>query len=56
MHSKGMMSYLVMMAVRLIADAPYIKRHRFDLPALRPHCIHYLKALMDCVFGAISKE
>ena len=51
-HSKGMMSYLIMMAVRLIEMERVLK----PSGSIYLHCddtaSHYLKMLMDCIFGA----
>ena len=51
-HSQGMMSYLVSMAVRLMEMRRLLKRSG----TLWLHCDytagHYLKALLDCIFGA----
>lgn len=50
-HSKGMQAYLIMMAIRLIE----MQRVLRPTGSLYLHCdptaSHYLKALMDCVFG-----
>lgn len=50
-HSKGMQSYLTMMAVRLVEMRRVLK----DTGSIYLHCdptaSHYLKQLMDCVFG-----
>ncbi len=50
-HGKGMMSYLIMMAVRLIEMRRILK----DTGSVYLHCdstaSHYLKLLMDSVFG-----
>ena len=50
-HSKGMFSYLVMMAVRLLEMRRLLK----DTGSIYLHCddtaTHYLKLLMDAVFG-----
>ena len=50
-HSKGMQSYLTMMAVRLLEMRRVLK----DTGSIYLHCdpiaSHYLKALMDAVFG-----
>lgn len=50
-HSKGMMSYLIMMAVRLIEMERVLK----PSGSIYLHCddtaSHYLKLLMDCIFG-----
>ena len=51
-HGKGMKSYLIMMAVRLLE----IRRILKDTGSLYLHCdttaAHYLKLMMDSVFGA----
>ena len=51
-HGKGMKSYLIMMAVRLIEMRRLLK----EAGSLYLHCdstaSHYLKMLMDAVFGA----
>ena len=51
-HGKGMKSYLIMMAVRLME----MKRLLKDTGSIYLHCdptaSHYLKSLMDAVFGA----
>ncbi len=53
-HGKSMMSYLIMMAVRLIEMRRILK----DTGSIYLHCddtaSHYLKLLMDAVFGARS--
>ena len=50
-HSKGMQSYLTMMAVRLLEMRRVLK----DTGSIYLHCdataSHYLKALMDAIFG-----
>ena len=50
-HGKGMMSYLIMMAVRLIEMERVLK----PSGSIYLHCddtaSHYLKMLMDCIFG-----
>ena len=50
-HGKGMKSYLIMMAVRLLE----MKRLLKDTGSLYLHCdptaSHYLKTLMDAIFG-----
>jgi len=50
-HGKGMQSYLTMMAVRLIEMHRVLK----DTGSIYMHCdptaSHYLKALMDAIFG-----
>ena len=51
-HGKGMQSYLTMMAVRLLEMRRLLK----DTGSIYLHCdltaSHYLKMLMDAVFGA----
>ena len=51
-HGKSMMSYLIMMAVRLIEMRRILK----STGSIYLHCddtaVHYLKLLMDAVFGA----
>ena len=51
-HGKGMKSYLIMMAVRLVEMRRLLK----DTGSIYLHCdptaSHYLKLLMDSVFGA----
>ena len=51
-HGKGMQSYITMMAVRLLE----MKRVLKDIGSIYLHCdptaSHYLKLLMDAVFGA----
>ena len=51
-HGKGMKSYLIMMAVRLME----MRRVLRDTGSIYLHCdtvaSHYLKLLMDAVFGA----
>ena len=51
-HGKGMQSYLTMMAVRLLEMRRVLK----DTGSIYLHCdptaSHYLKALMDSIFGA----
>ncbi len=51
-HGKSMMSYLIMMAVRLIEMRRILK----ETGSIYLHCddtaVHYLKLLMDAVFGA----
>lgn len=50
-HGKGMMSYLIFMAVRLMEMCRILK----DSGSIYLHCdptaSHYLKLLMDCFFG-----
>ncbi len=51
-HSKGMKSYLIMMAVRLME----MKRLLKDTGSIYLHCddvaSHYIKTLMDAIFGS----
>ena len=51
-HGKGMKSYLIMMAVRLMEMRRLLK----DTGSIYLHCdptaSHYLKSLMDAIFGA----
>ena len=51
-HGKGMKSYLIMMAVRLLKMRRLLK----DAGSIYLHCdptaSHYLKTLMDAIFGA----
>ena len=53
-HGKGMQSYLTMMAVRLLAMRRVLK----DTGSIYLHCdptaSHYLKLLMDAVFGGAN--
>ena len=53
-HSKGMQSYLTMMAVRLLEMRRVLK----DTGSIYLHCdptaSHYLKLLMDAVFGRMN--
>ena len=52
-HSKGMQSYVTMMAVRLLEMRRLLK----DTGSIYLHCdptaSHYLKLLMDAIFGAV---
>ena len=50
-HGRGMRSYLIRMSMRLLEMRRLLQAHRLPLPALRPHRRHYLKTLMDAVFG-----
>ena len=54
LHSKGMFSYLVMMAVRLVEMRRLLK----DTGSIYLHCDptagHYLKLVMDAVFGQVN--
>ena len=53
-HGKGMQSYLTMMAVRLLEMRRVLK----DTGSIYLHCdptaSHYLKLLMDAIFGAVN--
>ena len=53
-HGKGMKSYLIMMAVRLLEMRRLLK----DTGSIYLHCdptaSHYLKTLMDAVFGKVN--
>ena len=53
-HGKGMMSYLIMMAVRLIEMRRILK----PTGSIYLHCddtaSHYLKLLMDAIFGRVN--
>ena len=50
-HGKGMTSYLVMMAVRLLEMRRALKPTGSIYLHCDPTASHYLKLLMDCVFG-----
>ena len=50
-HSKGMKSYLIMMAVRLLAMKRVLKKTGSIYLHCDPTASHYLKLLMDSVFG-----
>ncbi len=50
-HGKGMKSYLVMMAVRLLEMRRVLKPTGSIYLDCDPTASHYLKMLMDCVFG-----
>ena len=51
-HGKGMQSYLTMMAVRLLEMRRVLKRTGSIYLHCDPTASHYLKMLMDAVFGA----
>ena len=51
-HGKGMQSYLVMMAVRLLELRRLLKPTGSIYLHCDPTASHYLKILMDCIFGA----
>ena len=53
-HGKGMQSYLVMMAVRLLEMKRLLKPTGSVYLHCDPTASHYLKMLMDVVFGASS--
>ncbi|MDE0261421.1 MAG: DNA methyltransferase [Bryobacterales bacterium] len=50
-HGKGMQAYLTMMAVRLVELRRVLKRSGSIYLHCDPTASHYLKLLMDCVFG-----
>ncbi len=50
-HSKGMKSYLIMMAVRLLEMQRVLKKTGNIYLHCDPTASHYLKTLMDSVFG-----
>ena len=50
-HSKGMQAYLIMMAIRLIEMRRILRSAGSIYLHCDPTASHYLKALMDCVFG-----
>ena len=51
-HGKGMKSYLVMMAVRLLEMRRTLKPTGSIYLHCDPTASHYLKLVMDCVFGS----
>ena len=51
-HGKGMQSYLTMMAVRLMEMHRVLKPTGSVYLHCDPTASHYLKLLMDAVFGA----
>ena len=51
-HGKGMKSYLIMMAVRLLEMRRLLKETGSVYLHCDPTASHYLKTLMDAVFGA----
>ena len=53
-HGKGMKSYLIMMAVRLLEMRRVLKPTGSIYLHCDPTASHYLKLLMDAVFGASS--
>ena len=53
-HGKGMKSYLIMMAVRLLEMRRLLKETGSVYLHCDPTASHYLKTLMDAVFGAGS--
>ena len=50
-HSKGMQAYLIMMAIRLIEMRRVLRPAGSIYLHCDPTASHYLKSLMDCVFG-----
>ena len=50
-HSKGMKSYLIMMAVRLLEMKRLLKPTGSIYLHVDPTASHYLKMIMDCIFG-----
>ena len=50
-HSHGMQAYLIMMAIRLIEMRRILQPTGSIYLHCDPTASHYLKALMDCVFG-----
>ena len=50
-HSKGMKSYLIMMAVRLLEMKRVLKETGSIYLHVDPTASHYLKMLMDAIFG-----
>ena len=50
-HGKGMKAYLVMMAVRLLETRRLLKPTGSIYLPCDPTASHYLKQVMDCVFG-----
>ncbi len=53
-HSKGMQSYLTMMAVRLLEMKRILKPTGSIYLHCDPYASHYLKLLMDAVFGQVN--
>ena len=53
-HGKGMKSYLIMMAVRLLEMRRLLKPTGSIYLHCDPTASHYLKALMDAVFGQVN--
>ena len=53
-HGKGMKSYLIMMAVRLMEMRRILKESGSIYLHCDPTASHYLKTLMDAIFGAGS--
>ncbi len=51
-HGKGMKSYLIMMAVRILEMRRILKTTGSIYLHCDPTASHYLKLLMDCIFGA----
>ena len=55
-HGKGMQSYLTMMAVRLLEMRRVLKPTGSIYLHCDPTASHYLKMLMDAVFGAVNSK
>ena len=53
-HGKGMQSYLTMMAVRLMEMRRVLKATGSIYLHCDPYASHYLKMLMDAIFGAVN--
>ena len=53
-HGKGMQSYLTMMAVRLLEMRRVLKDTGSTYLHCDPYASHYLKLLMDAVFGQVN--
>ena len=53
-HGKGMQSYLTMMAVRLMEMRRVLKPTGSIYLHCDPYASHYLKMLMDSIFGAVN--
>ena len=53
-HGSGMKSYLIMMAVRLLEMRRVLKSTGSIYLHCDPTALHYLKALMDSIFGAVN--
>ena len=55
-HGKGMQSYLTMMAVRLLELRRVLKPTGSIYLHCDPTASHYLKMLMDAVFGQVASS